>query len=122
MWITALMSSATPPCCVHMLTWDTVTLLHCCLTKEHRLKFIYIYILIYHHICKLGCNVNIVWLYFELPVLHPQVDAQSHDGLTALGFAAAAGHLDIVNILSQNAAKVDLHTGHKDCLNKTPTL
>uniref|UniRef100_A0A674PE28 Tetratricopeptide repeat, ankyrin repeat and coiled-coil containing 2 n=1 Tax=Takifugu rubripes TaxID=31033 RepID=A0A674PE28_TAKRU len=40
-----------------------------------------------------------------------QVDAQSHDGLTALGFAAAAGHLDIVTILSQNAAKVDPHTG-----------
>ncbi|XP_011601876.2 protein TANC2-like isoform X2 [Takifugu rubripes] len=39
-----------------------------------------------------------------------QVDAQSHDGLTALGFAAAAGHLDIVTILSQNAAKA----GHVD--------
>ncbi|KAM9346470.1 protein TANC2 [Symphorus nematophorus] len=39
-----------------------------------------------------------------------QVDAQSHDGLTALGFAAAAGHLDIVTILSQHKAKV----GHVD--------
>lgn len=58
----------------------------------------------------------------ELPVLHPQVDAQSHDGLTALGFAAAAGHLDIVTMLSQNAAKVDPHTGQKDCQNKTLTL
>lgn len=57
---------------------------------------------------------TIVWWYFELPVLHPQVDAQSHDGLTALGFAAAAGHLDIVTMLSQNAAKVEPHTGHKD--------
>lgn len=35
-----------------------------------------------------------------------QVDAQSHDGLTALGFAAAAGHLDIVTMLSQHRAKV----------------
>lgn len=40
-------------------------------------------------------------------LLRPQVDAQSHDGLTALAFAAAAGHLDIVTMLSQNAAKVD---------------
>ncbi|KAK2832830.1 hypothetical protein Q5P01_016719 [Channa striata] len=39
-----------------------------------------------------------------------QVDAQSHDGMTALGFAAAAGHLDIVNMLSQHRAKV----GHVD--------
>uniref|UniRef100_H3D917 Tetratricopeptide repeat, ankyrin repeat and coiled-coil containing 2a n=1 Tax=Tetraodon nigroviridis TaxID=99883 RepID=H3D917_TETNG len=39
-----------------------------------------------------------------------QVDAQSHDGVSALGFAAAAGHLDIVTMLSQNAAKV----GHVD--------
>ncbi|XP_070779391.1 protein TANC2-like [Enoplosus armatus] len=39
-----------------------------------------------------------------------QVDAQSHDGLTALGFAAAAGHLDIVTMLSQHRAKV----GHVD--------
>ncbi|TKS92388.1 Protein TANC2 [Collichthys lucidus] len=39
-----------------------------------------------------------------------QVDAQSHDGLTALGFAAAAGHLDIVSMLSQHTAKV----GHVD--------
>lgn len=45
----------------------------------------------------------------KLPVLHPQVDSQSHDGLTALGFAAAAGHLDIVAMLSQHAAKVDHH-------------
>ncbi|XP_028267382.1 protein TANC2-like isoform X2 [Parambassis ranga] len=39
-----------------------------------------------------------------------QVDAQSQDGLTALGFAAAAGRLDIVTMLSQNKAKV----GHVD--------
>ncbi|GLD61193.1 protein TANC2-like isoform X3 [Lates japonicus] len=39
-----------------------------------------------------------------------QVDAQSHDGMTALGFAAAAGHLDIVIMLSQHGAKV----GHVD--------
>ncbi|XP_039975802.1 protein TANC2 [Xiphias gladius] len=39
-----------------------------------------------------------------------QVDARSHDGLTALGFAAAAGHLDIVIMLSQHRAKV----GHVD--------
>ncbi|XP_029996218.1 protein TANC2-like isoform X3 [Sphaeramia orbicularis] len=39
-----------------------------------------------------------------------QVDAQSHDGITALGFAAAAGHLDIVTMLSQRRAKV----GHVD--------
>ncbi|KAF3699607.1 Protein TANC2 Tetratricopeptide repeat, ankyrin repeat and coiled-coil domain-containing protein 2 [Channa argus] len=39
-----------------------------------------------------------------------QVDAHSHEGMTALGFAAAAGHLDIVNILSQHRAKV----GHVD--------
>ncbi|AWP18389.1 putative protein TANC2 [Scophthalmus maximus] len=39
-----------------------------------------------------------------------QVDAKSHDGLTALGFAAAAGHMDIVIMLSQNRAKV----GHVD--------
>ncbi|XP_026202522.1 protein TANC2 isoform X2 [Anabas testudineus] len=39
-----------------------------------------------------------------------QVDAQSHDGLTALGFAASAGHLNIVNMLSQHRAKV----GHVD--------
>ncbi|XP_035511503.1 protein TANC2 [Morone saxatilis] len=39
-----------------------------------------------------------------------QVDAQSHDGLTALGFAAAAGHLDIVTMLSQHKAKA----GHVD--------
>lgn len=53
------------------------------------------------------------WRYCGLEplVLHPQVDAQSHDGLTALGFAAAAGHLDIVTMLSQNAAKVDPHIG-----------
>ncbi|XP_042370465.1 protein TANC2-like, partial [Plectropomus leopardus] len=42
--------------------------------------------------------------------LGAQVDAQTHDGLTALGFAAAAGHLDIVTTLSQHAAKV----GHVD--------
>lgn len=42
--------------------------------------------------------------------LGAQVDAQSHDGLTALGFAAAAGHLDIVTMLSQHTAKV----GHVD--------
>ncbi|XP_005468648.1 protein TANC2 isoform X1 [Oreochromis niloticus] len=39
-----------------------------------------------------------------------QLDARSHDGLTALGFAAAAGHLDIVTMLSQHRAKV----GHVD--------
>ncbi|XP_074552023.1 protein TANC2-like isoform X2 [Halichoeres trimaculatus] len=39
-----------------------------------------------------------------------QVDAQSHDGMTALGFAAAAGHLNIVTMLSQRGAKV----GHID--------
>uniref|UniRef100_UPI0037E91287 protein TANC2-like n=1 Tax=Semicossyphus pulcher TaxID=241346 RepID=UPI0037E91287 len=39
-----------------------------------------------------------------------QVDAQSHDGMTALGFAAAAGHLDGVSMLSQHRAKV----GHVD--------
>ncbi|XP_061567038.1 protein TANC2 isoform X2 [Cololabis saira] len=39
-----------------------------------------------------------------------KVDAQSHDGWTALGFAAAAGHLDIVSMLSQHRAKV----GHVD--------
>nr|XP_043906356.1 protein TANC2 isoform X3 [Solea senegalensis]XP_043906357.1 protein TANC2 isoform X3 [Solea senegalensis] len=39
-----------------------------------------------------------------------QVNAQSHDGLTALGFAAAAGHMDIVVTLSQHKAKV----GHVD--------
>ncbi|XP_014829350.1 PREDICTED: protein TANC2-like isoform X1 [Poecilia mexicana] len=39
-----------------------------------------------------------------------QVDAQSHDGLTALGFAAAAGHLDIVTLLSHHKAKI----GHVD--------
>uniref|UniRef100_A0AAX7TV94 Tetratricopeptide repeat, ankyrin repeat and coiled-coil containing 2a n=1 Tax=Astatotilapia calliptera TaxID=8154 RepID=A0AAX7TV94_ASTCA len=39
-----------------------------------------------------------------------QLDAWSHDGLTALGFAAAAGHLDIVTMLSQHRAKV----GHVD--------
>uniref|UniRef100_A0A669E6B4 Tetratricopeptide repeat, ankyrin repeat and coiled-coil containing 2 n=1 Tax=Oreochromis niloticus TaxID=8128 RepID=A0A669E6B4_ORENI len=38
------------------------------------------------------------------------LDARSHDGLTALGFAAAAGHLDIVTMLSQHRAKV----GHVD--------
>uniref|UniRef100_A0A3P8TYL1 Tetratricopeptide repeat, ankyrin repeat and coiled-coil containing 2 n=1 Tax=Amphiprion percula TaxID=161767 RepID=A0A3P8TYL1_AMPPE len=37
-----------------------------------------------------------------------QVDAQSQDGLTALGFAAAAGHLDIVTMLSQH------RVGHVD--------
>uniref|UniRef100_A0A8C4NYE1 Tetratricopeptide repeat, ankyrin repeat and coiled-coil containing 2a n=1 Tax=Dicentrarchus labrax TaxID=13489 RepID=A0A8C4NYE1_DICLA len=40
-----------------------------------------------------------------------QVGAQSQDGLTALGFAAAAGHLDIVTMLSQHKAKV---AGHVD--------
>lgn len=35
-----------------------------------------------------------------------QVDAQSHDGLTPLGFAAAAGHLNIVTMLCQHKAKV----------------
>lgn len=35
-----------------------------------------------------------------------QVDVQSHDGQTALGLAAAAGHLDIVTMLSQHRAKV----------------
>ncbi|KAM3863755.1 protein TANC2 [Diretmus argenteus] len=39
-----------------------------------------------------------------------QVDAQSHDGFTALGFAAASGHLDLVTLLSQHRAKV----GHVD--------
>lgn len=39
-------------------------------------------------------------------ILHLQVDAQSNDGLTALGFAAAAGHSDIVTMLSQHRAKV----------------
>uniref|UniRef100_A0A3P8W928 TANC1/2-like winged helix domain-containing protein n=1 Tax=Cynoglossus semilaevis TaxID=244447 RepID=A0A3P8W928_CYNSE len=39
-----------------------------------------------------------------------EVDAQSHDGLTALGFAAAAGHMDLVVTLSQHKAKV----GHVD--------
>ncbi|XP_054880457.1 protein TANC2-like isoform X2 [Poeciliopsis prolifica] len=39
-----------------------------------------------------------------------QVDAQSHDGLTALGFAAAAGHLEIVTLLSHHKAKI----GHMD--------
>ncbi|XP_075879844.1 protein TANC2-like isoform X2 [Nelusetta ayraudi] len=39
-----------------------------------------------------------------------QVDAQSHDGLTALGFAAAAGHLNIVTMLCQHKAKA----GHVD--------
>ncbi|KAK1878333.1 Protein TANC2 [Dissostichus eleginoides] len=33
------------------------------------------------------------------------VDTQSHDGLTALGFAAAAGHMEIVTMLSQHNAK-----------------
>ncbi|TDH03510.1 hypothetical protein EPR50_G00163540 [Perca flavescens] len=42
--------------------------------------------------------------------LGAQVDARSHDGLTALGFAAAAGQLDIVTVLSQHSAKV----GHVD--------
>lgn len=56
----------------------------------------------------------------KLLVLPPQVDAQSQDGLTALGFAAAAGHLDIVTMLSQNAAKVDPCKGHKDCQNNPP--
>ncbi|XP_078125342.1 protein TANC2 isoform X2 [Sander vitreus] len=42
--------------------------------------------------------------------LGAQVDARSHDGLTALGFAAAAGQLDIVTMLSQHSAKV----GHVD--------
>uniref|UniRef100_A0A3B4GI30 Protein TANC2-like n=1 Tax=Pundamilia nyererei TaxID=303518 RepID=A0A3B4GI30_9CICH len=37
-----------------------------------------------------------------------QLDAWSHDGLTALGFAAAAGHLDIVTMLSQH------RVGHVD--------
>uniref|UniRef100_A0A1A7WK83 Tetratricopeptide repeat, ankyrin repeat and coiled-coil containing 2 n=2 Tax=Iconisemion striatum TaxID=60296 RepID=A0A1A7WK83_9TELE len=39
-----------------------------------------------------------------------KVDAQSQDGLTALGLAAAAGHLKIVILLSQHQAKV----GHVD--------
>uniref|UniRef100_A0A667WPF1 Tetratricopeptide repeat, ankyrin repeat and coiled-coil containing 2a n=1 Tax=Myripristis murdjan TaxID=586833 RepID=A0A667WPF1_9TELE len=39
-----------------------------------------------------------------------QVDAQSQDGMSALGLAAAAGHLDIVGLLSQQGAKV----GHVD--------
>lgn len=39
-----------------------------------------------------------------------QVDAQSHDGMTALGFAAAAGHQDIITMLCQHTAKV----GHVD--------
>lgn len=56
----------------------------------------------------------------KLLVLPPQVDAQSQDGLTALGLAAAAGHLDIVTMLSQNAAKVDPCKGHKDCQNNPP--
>lgn len=43
---------------------------------------------------------------YGLPVLPFQVDAQSHDGLTALGFAAAAGHLNIVTLLCQHKAKV----------------
>ncbi|KAA8584764.1 hypothetical protein FQN60_003458, partial [Etheostoma spectabile] len=38
--------------------------------------------------------------------LGARVDARSHDGLTALGFAAAAGQLDIVAMLSQHSAKV----------------
>ncbi|XP_031732098.1 protein TANC2 isoform X3 [Anarrhichthys ocellatus] len=42
--------------------------------------------------------------------LGAQVDAQSQDRLTALGFAAAAGHLDIVSMLSQHKAKA----GHVD--------
>ncbi|KAJ4922723.1 hypothetical protein JOQ06_004001 [Pogonophryne albipinna] len=37
--------------------------------------------------------------------LGAQVDTQSHDGLTALGFAAAAGHMEIVTMLSQHNAK-----------------
>lgn len=43
---------------------------------------------------------------FEASMMYFQVDAQAHDGLTALGFAAAAGHLDIVTMLSQHRAKV----------------
>ncbi|KAM9843345.1 protein TANC2-like [Aulostomus maculatus] len=39
-----------------------------------------------------------------------QVNAQSHDGLTALGFAASAGHLDVITMLCQQRAKV----GHVD--------
>ncbi|KAI3359383.1 hypothetical protein L3Q82_002886 [Scortum barcoo] len=35
-----------------------------------------------------------------------QVDAQSHDGLTALGFAAAAGHLGIVTMLSGSCGQL----------------
>lgn len=35
-----------------------------------------------------------------------QVDIQSQDGLTALGFAASAGHLDVLTLLSQHNAKV----------------
>ncbi|XP_034750394.1 protein TANC2 [Etheostoma cragini] len=42
--------------------------------------------------------------------LGARVDARSHDGLTALGFAAAAGQLDIVAMLSQHSAKA----GHVD--------
>lgn len=73
---------------------------------------IFILRLIYVHFCYLRSNANIGGTVgLKLLVLRPQVDAQSHDGLTALGFAAAAGHLDIVTMLSQNAAKVDPHTG-----------
>ncbi|KAF3847065.1 hypothetical protein F7725_004143 [Dissostichus mawsoni] len=36
--------------------------------------------------------------------LGAQVDTQSHDGLTALGFAAAAGHMEIVTMLTLTAA------------------
>uniref|UniRef100_G3NNS6 Tetratricopeptide repeat, ankyrin repeat and coiled-coil containing 2a n=1 Tax=Gasterosteus aculeatus aculeatus TaxID=481459 RepID=G3NNS6_GASAC len=40
--------------------------------------------------------------------LGAQVDAQSQEGVTALGFAAAAGHMDIVTMLSQHSV------GHVD--------
>lgn len=46
-------------------------------------------------------------LRFRYMLVSPfQVNAQSHDGLTALGFAAAAGHLNIVTMLCQHKAKV----------------
>ena len=50
------------------------------------------------------------------PVLFFQVDAQSSDGLTALGFAAAAGHLNIVTLLSQHTAKVSVYLSDRLCV------
>lgn len=60
MWITVVMSSATPPCCVSTLTWATVMLWHCCSTTELRLKSFF---LVFRDWCY---NIFNTWLYANI--------------------------------------------------------